>query len=344
MPRNPKACKYCGASDLVWGKTPQGYRLHNPSGEMHACLKAAPKAEPDETPTNTSPDVPDASRELWKIVRPAALEDPAISGGKIVTHEIIIRENPEDEPKNVITGAHPLTAELIRMLRAGVKPFMVGPAGSGKTRAAETAAEALDVPFYPLSVGPQTSKSDLLGFVDAHGRTVRTAGREAFENGGFFFIDEIDAGNPAVLTAMNAMIENTFCGFPDGTIRRTDKPYYVGAAGNTYGFGADREYVGRNQLDAATMDRFVTLPWDYDTDLERSLCADFPDWLAFIHALRVARQRTKIRAVFSTRKLLNGAAMLREGFDLETVKSRVVFGNLSADDREKLLANLPAGK
>lgn len=341
MPRNPKNCKYCGLEGLVWMKTPQGYRMHTPEGVLHSCLKGATPATPDETPIiEPGEPVPSASAELWKIVRPAAIADPAMSGGKTITHEIIIRDTPGDENPEVITGAHPQTAELIRMLLAGVKPLMVGPAGSGKTRAAEMAAEALGVPFYPVSVGPQTSKSDLIGFADAHGRTVRTAGREAFENGGFLFYDEIDAGNAAVLTVINALVENSRVGFPDGTISRTDKPFYVAAAANTYGNGASREYVGRNQLDAATMDRFVPYTWDYDASLENILSPEFPEWVEFVHALRVARERTKIRAVFSTRKIINGASMLRAGFDLQVVKDRVLFGNLSSDDREKLLANM----
>ena len=45
------------------------------------------------------------------------------------------------------------------------------------------------------------------------------------------------------------------------------------AAANTWGRGGDQQYVGRNQLDAATLDRFVlsTLHVDYDTDLERDI-------------------------------------------------------------------------
>ena len=337
MPRNPKACNHCGATGLVWGRTPQGWRLHNPDSTPHTCVKAVPTAETEPVIEPAPTTETGAGAELWKLIRPIAIKDPHIAGAKVVTHEIRVVNG---ETERTIEGAHPQTAELLKHLQAGVKPLMVGPAGSGKTKAAEMASEVLGVPFYPLSVGPQTSKSDLMGYMTATGQIVRTALREAFEHGGFFFLDEMDAGNPAVLTAINAAIENAFCGFPDGTISRTDKPFYIAAAGNTYGTGASREYVGRNQLDAATLDRFTVIRWDYDTALEASLSADFPEWHKFILKLRDARERTGIRAVFSTRKVINGVRLLRAGMELDQVKDAVLFGNVSPDDREKLLVNV----
>ena len=42
------------------------------------------------------------------------------------------------------------------------------------------------------------------------------------------------------------------------------------------GRGADRQYVGRNELDESTIDRFRmgTVPMDYAPKLERQLCPD----------------------------------------------------------------------
>ena len=46
------------------------------------------------------------------------------------------------------------------------------------------------------------------------------------------------------------------------------------AAGNTTGAGADMKFVGRNQLDGATLDRFVFVFWEYDEDFEVHVAGD----------------------------------------------------------------------
>jgi cobaltochelatase CobS len=53
-----------------------------------------------------------------------------------------------------------------------------------------------------------------MGYMDAHGKLVRTLLREAYEHGGVFLLDEIDAGNPGVLTVLNALLANGQVGFP----------------------------------------------------------------------------------------------------------------------------------
>lgn len=58
--------------------------------------------------------------------------------------------------------------------------MLVGPTGSGKTVLCDNIAEALKLKFYPMSVGLQTTKSDLLGYMNANGVYVSTPVREAF--------------------------------------------------------------------------------------------------------------------------------------------------------------------
>ena len=74
------------------------------------------------------------------------------------------------------------------------------------------------------------------------------------------------------------------------------------AAANTWGRGADREYVGRNELDASTIDRFLmgTVPMDYDESLERQLCPD----AQLYERLRGYRERirqNRLERIVSTR-------------------------------------------
>jgi cobaltochelatase CobS len=71
-------------------------------------------------------------------------------------------------------------------------------------------------------------------------------------------------------------------------------PNFILLAGaNTYGTGASRIYNGRNQLDGAFLNRWLTASIDYDTELERTLCA----------CLEIADRIQKARAVIRTRNL-----------------------------------------
>lgn len=348
-PKTSKTCKFCGASGFYWTKTQRGWKLQDPmTGTIHVCsgqLQAGTAQQPSaEELAEDHPEAPpaaeptEAGRSIYGLVRPYILNDPEIgkgSGLHLVQHEVTV--NGPDTART-ITGAHKQLPTLIRELSMGDPVMLVGPAGSGKTQASEQAAEALGAKFYPLSIGPQTSKSDLLGYlVPGTGELVRTGLRNAYEAGGVALLDEIDAGHAGVLTVINALSSNGCSGWPDG-VQRKHENFRLIAAANTYGNGADREYVGRQQLDAATLDRFVVIYWDYDTDLEGREAAAYgqSDWAEYVWQLRKARQATGVRAIFGTRKVLQGAKRLAAGFSRAEVEERVLWKGIAADDRQKL--------
>lgn len=332
--------------------------------------KSQAQNSPEEKPNQ-------AAQDLWKLVRPAAIQEVPLKSQlpKVVQelidaakqadnrklaqlldtfekrietriaeslkpakieHEIRLKNADGLETKE-IKGGHKQLHELLGMLSVGLNVLLVGPAGSGKTHAAFMCAEALNKTFYPMSVGPQTSKSDLIGYMDATGRCIRTGLREAFEHGGLFLLDEIDAGNPGVLTILNALLANQVVSFPDAVVSK-HPGFLCIAAANTYGTGANRMYVGRQQLDAATLDRFVGIDWDYDTDLEVRLADSQPDWCLFVWQLRKIASELALRVVFGTRRIMQGCALLDSGMQREHVESHTVWFGVSADDKAKIVA------
>lgn len=259
-----------------------------------------------------------------------------------------------DLPAVEMDGQHESFPLLLAVAAARVPCMLVGPAGSGKTSAAHAAANALGLSFYCMSVGPQTSKSDFKGYRDANGLYHRTPLREAYEGGGVFLIDEIDAALPGTLTEMNAALANQFYTFGDG-VRVDRHPDFIPvAAANTFGTGADRQYVGRNQLDAATLDRFFSLEWGYDEAFEAALVgikrartyqtpgdSDMcpTEWYEYVVSVRAAIATAKIRHVVSPRATIYGARLLRV-IRRETLEEGLIWKGLSAVQRDQIKVNM----
>src|SRR4029077_13513437 len=159
--------------------------------------------------------------------------------------------------------------EVLQTLVACGQVWIAGPAGSGKTTLAESCAKALNLAFF--FNGAIDSPYKLAGFIDAQGRIIRPAFRQAYENGGVYLFDEVDASMPSAVLASNASMRNGEYDFPDGTIDR-HKDFYCFAAANTFGLGASDDYVGRMKQDAAFLDRFPSIYLDYDETLENGHC------------------------------------------------------------------------
>lgn len=210
--------------------------------------------------------------------------------------------------------------------------WMTGPAGSGKTTAAMNAAKALNLPFY--FCGAINDEYKLLGFTDAQGRTVRTPFREAFEHGGVFLMDEVDGSAPAAILALNAALANGTCDFPEGNVKRHSDCVVIAAA-NTWGSGATHKYVGRNKLDAATLDRYVMLAWDYDTGMELQLSGN-PEWARTVQRIRANIMSAGIEAVISPRATYTGADLLAAGMDKAQVVDMVLRRGMPSEQWQQV--------
>ena len=231
---------------------------------------------------------------------------------------------------------HKLLPKLVRFCNARLHIFLVGPAGGGKTTAGWQASQALSLPYYESSMGPNTSQWDLAGYRSPDGRYITGIMRKPYEEGGILMLDEIDNSNPSVLTTLNSALSNKGYQFPDKYVAK-HQDFVCVAAGNTYGLGADRLYVGRNQLDAATLDRFATINWDYDEDAERVWAGeDQLSWTEYVQQVRHISQKHLMRVVVSPRASIMGARLLRCGNERQEVAESVLWKGMSREDRQKI--------
>lgn len=275
----------------------------------------------------------------------------SLPGGTGDINEQVIRAIVRDELERLpaqrleITGPvgsitldgplHYRTELTIKIAALGHPIMLVGPAGSGKTTIGEHTAKALQFPFFITST--ITDTHELIGFVDGHGRYHDTPFRNAYKNGGVWIADEIDAWEANALLTANSALANGYCNFPDHSepiTRHAD--FRMIATANTFGTGADRLYVGRNELDAASLDRFATIDVDYDLTLERMFAAERDDWLERVWQVRKIVNAKKIRHVVSSRAIAMGAAALRIGLDWDLVEAIYLFKGMSSKDREKI--------
>lgn len=236
-------------------------------------------------------------------------------------------KSPASAEPVALGHVHKAMPRIVRALGAGLNVYLHGPAGSGKTTAGRKCAEAFGVPFY--TAAKVESEYLLLGFKDARGETVRTQFRDAYENGGVFLFDELDASAPGAVVALNMALANGICPFPDGNVKRHEKFYCI-AAGNTKLTGATRQYAGRSQLDAASVDRFYFIEFGYDEALELALAPN-KAWARHVQAVRAAFAARGIDHLVTPRATLDGCKALEAGDTWEEAEEACIFKGLDPD-------------
>lgn len=236
----------------------------------------------------------------------------------------------------LLDGLHHYKTEHVIKIASLAQPIMlVGPAGCGKTTIGQHVATALNLPFYITST--ITSEHQLTGFVDGYGKYHTTPFRQAFEFGGVWVADEIDAWDATALLAANSALANGYSVFPDREqpVARHGN-FRMIATANTFGNGADRVYIGRNELDAASLDRFAMIRVDYDLTLEKQFALGNKRWLDHCWDLRKKVEEKKIRHVVSSRAIGYGAAALAIEIDWKEAEEMYLFKGMSKSDRDKV--------
>lgn len=264
----------------------------------------------------------------------------AVSNVVYPTRTVIEKTNGE---RKELSGAqHYKLGDVITALMAEEHVLMVGPAGTGKSTIAEQAAEALGLASYSISLSPQTPASQLVGYMQATGEYVRSLFREAYEKGGVFHFDEMDNAHPSVLAVINAALANGQMAFPDKMVKR-HSDFRAVASANTYGRGANRSYVGRQAIDAATLDRFSVETVDVDESLENELChsvgletAQVERVLKFVRKIRKNVEIHKMPLVISPRASMGMVRLLQAGRSWESAVDARVRRGMSDTEWDKV--------
>jgi MoxR-like ATPase len=216
-------------------------------------------------------------------------------------------------PAVTLSGAmHKALPRVLALAQAGFSNILlVGPAGAGKTFLGEQAAETLGRTFATLSCAPGQPESALIGRMVPNLTTGAENYRstpfvDCYRNGGVFLLDEVDNADASTLLILNSALANGHLTLPSGERVTRHATFLLICSANTYGHGQSRQYVGRTQLDAAFLDRFVgaTLTLDYDPDLEAQLCPE-KDIRAAVQGIRTKmRELGTVRRIISTRAVL----------------------------------------
>jgi len=335
-------------------------KLPREDGKAKVTVGEATKAPTEgPRPVKVTGGAPDAFTALVEsIVSGMVLPTPGVDEGTVrrVVAEILDAQparRVEVQYRAVVTplpdAHHPVLPEIATILGAGIRNvFLVGPAGSGKSTIGEQAAAALGLEWSSISFGPTTPTSKLFGYCDANGNYVRTPFRNAYQYGRVFIGDELDNGHPGLIAEMNQALANGYGAFADQVVEMHED-FRMVATGNTWGLGPDRLFVGRNILDAATLDRFTQVEVPTDERLETALALSYvpedgtgrPEvttWVKRVQAVRKQVEKHRLPRVVSQRASIDGARLILAGLTPERVAEIRLFAGWSSEHREKVTA------
>ena len=290
--------------------------------------------------------------EVQQLVADAI--DPLFTGFKHEVTTLVDEIRPkvtqvviENKPTKTLTGLqHHQFPQVLKAVSRRVNMWLVGAAGSGKTEIARQTAEALDLPFASINCTSTMQDYRITGYKDANRIYDTTQFRDIFENGGVFVLDEIDNANPNILGILNSALSNGYMAFPDRQVAR-HKDFVAIATANTFGAGATMQYVGRNPIDAATIDRFVQLHVVYDEAIEQAMLDAVgleptvsAKWLINVRTARKNVESNGLKMIISPRATKNGAELIAGGWSVRDAWDASVLKGAKADQVDKVMVGV----
>lgn len=253
-----------------------------------------------------------ADLEKKKKIEKKALEQ---FGSKTEIKELLNKleeEKEKEELKKIQFSFSSLEPEdkLKSLIKAGMNNiWMVGPAGCGKSTIARNTAKELDIPYLCISCGIGTSATEFTGYKYPTREATKFA--EFYAKKSIILIDEMTALDPSVAQVINAALANGEIETTTGTVLRHPECIII-ATSNTFGNGADRQYVANNQLDASTIDRFTgaIIEVNYSVKYESQFDHEVVD---YIYLLRNCIKINSLRRIASTRMIQAAEKMKKVG-------------------------------
>lgn len=259
--------------------------------------------------------------------------DQAISGIKPKTIKI---KTPTTETK--IEGlVHFQFEQVMKAIHSGVNIALSGSTATSKTTMAIQAAQALGKDY--VLIRPMHSPSQAEGYNSATGEYIPSNLYRAHKEGKVAIFDEFDACDSQIVLVINSLMDNKTYTYPNGETVTNDQ-FQIIITMNTKGTGANRSFVGRNRLDAATLDRFVLIEIERDLSLEAALIGVVEpskdlrltkggtptanEWLDIVRRKRAEYEKSHPDKIVSTRAVRDGWKLLEAGIGLDLVLKMVV--------------------
>jgi len=200
--------------------------------------------------------------------------------------------------------------------------MLVGPRGVGKT----DMVIQLSKKFFgkvPYTITSPQMDHKLTGYGNAMGEEVKTQFTIGYESEGIVLIEEMDRSEANPLIAINMATANKMMDVPVRGMIFQNPLCTIMATANTAGTGATDEYVGANQLDASTRDRWIYILMDWETRIamriakgNAALVKGIEDWN------QSCEKNGYISARASYRALTDIQDLMEMGFDYkEAIKS-----------------------
>ena len=276
--------------------------------------KQNPAAEHEPEHKAEQPELPAAAELPPRAEAPQAEQAPETEQAPEVKEEETKAEEKAEESEE--TPPPPpddeTAARVIAMIKAGLTNIWLhGPAGTGKTTLCKQVAAALELPCTILSCNAGTSPAEIVGYQYPQPRPSPVS--RAIGQPGIIVLDEITMLDPSVAAVANALLANGELETSTGHVLRHAENIIIATA-NTVGSGADRQYCGNMQLDAATLDRFACgfVRVDYSAKFEAQFAANVR---RYVQQLREQVKASGIRQVVSTRSVINAAKLAAAGMD-----------------------------